>query len=192
MRSENGPDDFEGAEMRRFQKLLFRCRVELFRRMHDVNGIELSQLCPLAEQIIENDPYLSEQTLIVSSHSCFGGNKIREDAFFVRNSFERQFNTLYEVIWILVYKAASELTGTGPYVSQIPNFEIRKEDGVRTIHRIGWVELIRNGKTTMAGALLLLWLWEQGWIDDENKHFIEPFLPMHPGLFEERWQQDIC
>ena len=87
MLSDDREDDFEGAEMRRFQKLLFRCRVELFRRMHDVNGIELSELCPLAEQIIEDDPYLSEQTLIYSSHSCFGGNKIREDAFYMRYSF---------------------------------------------------------------------------------------------------------
>ena len=192
MPSGDAEDDFIGAEMRKFQKLLYRCRMELFNRMSDVNGISLAELCPLAEQIIENDPYLSEQGLIVSSHSCFGGNKIREDAFFVRNSFERQFNTLYEVIWILVYKAAADLTGTGPYVSQIPNYEIRVEDGVRTVHRIGWVELIRNGKTTMAGAMLLLWLWEQGWIDDENRRFIEPFLQAHPGLFEERWQQDLC
>ena len=192
MLSEDREDDFEGAEMRKFQKLLYRCRMELFKRMSDVNGMPLSELCPLAETIIEDDPYLSEQTLIYSSHSSFGGNKIREDAFFVRNSFERQFNTLYEVIWILVYKAAADLTGTGPYVSQIPNYEIRVEDGVRTVHRIGWVELIRNGKTTMAGAMLLLWLWEQGWIDDENRRFIEPFLQAHPGLFEERWQQDLC
>ena len=183
MLSEDREDDFEGAEMRKFQKLLYRCRMELFKRMSDVNGMPLSELCPLAERIIEDDPYLSEQTLIYSSHSCFGGNKIREDAFFVRNSFERQFNTLYEVIWILVYKAAADLTGTGPYVSQIPNYEIRVEDGVRTVHRVGWVELIRNGKTTMAGAMLLLWLWEQDWIDDENRRFIEPFLQAHPGLF---------
>ena len=192
MQSEDGTDDFEDAEMRRFQKLLFRCRVELFGRMHDVNGIELSKLCPLADQIIEDDPYLSELTLIESSPSCFGGNEIRKDAFFVRNSFERQFNTLYEVIWILVYKAAADLTGTGPYVSQIPNYEIRVIEGIRTVHRIGWIELIRNGKTTKAGAMLLLWLWEQGWIDEEDKRFIEPFLPEHPGLFEIRWQQDLC
>ena len=57
-------DDFEGKEMRDFQKLLYRCRMELFMRMSDVNGIPLSELCPLAEQIIENDPYLCEQTLI--------------------------------------------------------------------------------------------------------------------------------
>ena len=192
MPSEDRNDDFEGVEMRLFQKLLYRCRMILFNRMSDINGIPLSELCPLAEQIIENDPYLSEQTLIVSSHSCFGGNKIREDAYCVRQSFERQFNTLYEVIWIMVYKSAADLTNTGPYVSQIPNYEIRKENGTRTVHRIGWVDLICNGKTTMAGAMLLLWLWEQGDIEDKDRRFVEPFFPLHPGLFEERWQQDCC
>ena len=89
----------------------------------------------LAEQIIQDDPYMSKQAIMDSGPSSFGG-KLREDAFFVRNSFERQFNTLNEVIWMLVYRAISLETNTGPYVIQIPNFEIRNVGGIRTVQRV--------------------------------------------------------
>ena len=96
-----------------------------------------------------------------SGPSCFGG-KVREDAFFVRNKFERQFNTLYEIVWMLLYRSISLATNTGPYVVQIPNFEIRKVDGIRRVHNLGWCELTRNGEVTRRGAILLLWLAEVG------------------------------
>ena len=123
--------------------------------------MKLAELCPLAEQIILDDPYLDEQTHMDSGPSCFWG-KLREDAFFVRNKFERQFNTLYEIVWMLLYRSISLATNTGPYVVQIPNFEIRKVDGVRRVHNLGWCELTRNGEVTRRGAILLLWLAEVG------------------------------
>ena len=80
----------------------------------------------------------------------------------MRNKFERQFNTLYEIVWMLLYRSISLATNTGPYVVQIPNFEIRKVDGIRRVHNLGWCELTRNGEVTRRGAILLLWLAEVG------------------------------
>ena len=177
-------------KMDRLHRLLFDSRMRLFSTMKEVEGVRLSDLSPIANQLIDSDAWLSKQGLIDSASSNFGG-KIREDAFFVRNSFERQFNTLFEIVWMLVYKAISERTSTGPYVSQIPNFEIRTQDGDRTVHMMGWCPLIWSGEITRAGAILLHWLNERG----ELPGTAEPFLGMvehHlPDSYCKRWQQDL-
>ena len=177
-------------DMERLNRLLFDSRMKLFSAMKVVEGARLSDLSPIANQLIDSDAWLSKQGLIDSASSSFGG-KIREDAFFVRNSFERQFNTLFEIVWMLVYKDISERTSTGPYVSQIPNFEIRKQDGVRTVHMMGWCSLIWNGEVTRAGAILIHWLNER----EELPGLAEPFLGMVQHLLPEsfcnRWQQDL-
>jgi len=170
-------------------KVLYNSRWKLFLKCSAIEGMKLAELCPLAEQIISNDPYLSEQTIMDSAHSSFGG-KLREDAFFVRQRFERQFNTLFEIIWMLIYRAISQQTDTGPYVSQIPNYEIRMSEGVRTVHRMGWCALAWNGEVTLPGAILLLWLNEINELDEEGKKFLHHFEDCHPGPFDKRWQED--
>jgi hypothetical protein len=169
--------------------IIGRSRRKLLRRYWKIEGMKLSDLCPLAEQIILDDPYLSEQTMMDSGPSSFGG-KLREDAFFVRNKFERQFNTMYEIVWMLLYRSISIVTNTGPYVVQIPNFEIRKIDGIRTVHNLGWCELTRNGEVTKRGAILILWLAEIGELCSDGHRYLHYFLDDHPGLFDLRWQED--
>ena len=169
--------------------IIGRSRRKLLRRYWKIEGMKLSDLCPLAEQIILDDPYLSEQTMIDSGPASFGG-KLREDAFFVRNKFERQFNTMFEIVWMLLYRSISIVTNTGPYVVQIPNFEIRKIDGIRTVHNLGWCELTRNGEVTKRGAILILWLAEIGELCSDGHRYLHYFLDDHPVLFDQRWQDD--
>ena len=176
--------------MERLHRLLFDSRMKLFSILEDIEGMRLSEICPLAEMLIKNDPWLSEQGIIDSACSGFGG-KIREDAYFVRNSFERQFNTLSEIVWMLVYKSVSEITFTGPYVSQIPNFEIRRSGDVWTLHRMGWCELIWSYEVTRAGAVLLHWLHRQGELPGDGEPFIECFSHLLPDDFEKHWQNDM-
>ena len=108
--------DREGEEKwKELNIILGRSRRTLLRKYWKIEGMPLADLCPLAEQIIMDDPYLSEQTTMDSGPSSFGG-KLREDAFFVKNRFERQFNTLYEIVWMLLYRSISIVTNTGPYV----------------------------------------------------------------------------
>ena len=183
--------DREGEEKwKELNVILGRSRRKLLRKYWKLEGMKLAELCPLAEQIIQDDPYLDEQTHMDSGPSCFGG-KLREDAFFVRNKFERQFNTLYEIGWMLLYRSISLATNTGPYVVQIPNFEIRKVDGVRRVHNLGWCELTRNGEVTKRGAILLLWLAEVGELCNEGRKYLHYFIDDHPGLFDQRWQEDL-
>ena len=185
-------EDREGKdEWKKLNRVITNSRWKLFSKCKVIEGMELRVLCPLADQLISNDAYLSEQSIIDSAPSSFGG-ELREDAFFVRNSFERQFNTLYEIIWMLVYRSISSRTFTGPYVSQIPNYEIRLVNGIRTIHRMGWCALTWNGEVTKPGAILLLWLDEIGELDDGGKRFLHHFENEHPGPYEKRWQQDLC
>ena len=103
--------------------VLGRSRRKILRKFWKIEGMTLAEICPLAEQIIKDDPYLDEQTHMDSGPSCFGG-KLREDAFFIRNKFERQFNTLYEIVWMLLYRSISIVTNTGPFVVQIPNLRL--------------------------------------------------------------------
>lgn len=180
--------DREGdAEWKELNVILGRSRRKLLRRCHRIEGVRLAELCPLAEQIIQDDPYMSKQAIMDSGPSSFGG-RLREDAFFVRNSFERQFNTLNEVIWMLVYRAISLETNTGPYVIQIPNFEIRNVGGIRTVHQVGWCELTRNGEVTKRGAILLLWLADIGELCEDGHRYLHHFVEHHPGPFEVAWQ----
>ncbi len=182
--------DREGEQKwKELNVIIGRSRRKLLRRYWEIEGTRLTDLCPLAEQIIQDDPYLDEQAMMDSGPSSFGG-KLREDAFFVRNKFERQFNTLYEVMWMLVYRSISIVTNTGPYVVQIPNFEIRKVDGIRTVHNLGWCELTRNGEVTKRGAILLLWLAEIGELCDDGYRYLHHFVDHHPGLFDQSWQED--
>jgi len=184
--------DREGEEKwKELNVILGRSRRKLLRKYWKLEGMKLAELCPLAEQIIQDDPYLDEQTYMDSGPSCFGG-KLREDAFFVRNKFERQFNTLYEIVWMLLYRSISLATNTGPYVVQIPNFEIRKVGGIRRVHNLGWCELTRNGEVTRRGAILLLWLAEVGELCDQGHKYLHYFIDDHPGLFDQRWQEDQC
>ena len=105
--------DREGEEKwKELNIILGRSRRTLLRKYWKIEGMPLADLCPLAEQIIMDDPYLSEQTTMDSGPSSFGG-KLREDAFFVKNRFERQFNTLYEIVWMLLYRSISIATNTG-------------------------------------------------------------------------------
>ena len=53
--------------------ILGRSRRKLLRKYWKLEGVKLAELCPLAEQIIQDDPYLDEQTIMDSGPSCFGG-----------------------------------------------------------------------------------------------------------------------
>ena len=55
---------------------------------------------------------------------------------------------------MLVYRAISfPETNTGPYVIQIPNFEIRNVGGIRTVHQVGWCEIDPQREVTRRGAI---------------------------------------
>ena len=184
-------EDREGkAEWRKLNRVIYNARRQLFSKCKIIEGIDLSELCPLASELISNDQYLSELESIDSTFFSFGG-KLREDALFVKTRCENQFSTLEEIIWMLVYRAISEKTLTGPYASQIPNYEIRQIDGIRKVHQIGWCELTRNGEVTKRGAILLLWLNEIGELEEGGRHFLHHFEQEHPGQYEKRWQQDL-
>lgn len=154
-----------------------------------IDGMKLSELCPLAEMLILDDPYLNEQNLLDSGPSSFGG-ELRDDAFYRKNKFERQFNTLYEMVWMLLYRSISDITGTGPYVVQIPNFEIRKSNGIRTVHNIGSYGLTKGGDVTRSGSILLLWLAEVGELCANGYRYLHYLIDDHPEIFDKIWQED--
>ena len=181
--------DREGEQKwKELNVIIRRSRRKMLRKYQKIEGIKLVDLCPLAEQIIQDDPYLDQQIMMDSGPSLFGGN-LREDAFFVRNKFERQFNTLYEVVWMMVYRSISIITNTGPYVVQIPNFEIRKVDGIRSVHNLGWSQLTRKGEVTKQGAILLLWLAEIGELCTDGHRYLHHFIDDYPELFDKSWQE---
>ena len=75
--------------------ILGRSEAEIGEAMPSNRRREIGGAVPLAEQITQDDPYMSKQAIMDSGPTSFAGRLgLREDAFFVRNSFERQLNTL--------------------------------------------------------------------------------------------------
>ena len=185
--SDYGEDNTSWGELR---SLVRNCRAKLMKRYRDLEGIRLVDLCPLAEQIIIDDPYLRELAYMDSGPSLFGG-EIRQDPFYQNRTFDRQFNTLYEVIWMMIYKSVSVLTYTGPYVVQIPNFEIRKENRIRTLHIVGLNNLTSDGELTKSGGMLLLWLADIGELCREGYKYIHYFVDDWPGNYSKMWQKEL-
>ena len=177
-------------EMKEFQRLLSDSRNILFRKLGEVEGLSIEELCPPAELIIQKDSQLSDEKVLSSHNLHFGGN-LRKDALFVRTTPDSEYPTLIESVWSLIYISISEMTSVGPYVVQIPNFEIRLNEGVRTLHRSGWHELIWNGVVTARGAVLLHWLHGQGELPDGGEKFVK-FLDQYlPEQYEKKWQDDL-
>ena len=92
----------------------------MHKKIEHIYGEKLALICPLAEKIIEDDPYLSIEILMESD--AIRSDNIEEDGLFIQRKFERQFNTMISYIWILIYKSLSDKTGLGPIAIQLFQF----------------------------------------------------------------------
>jgi len=85
-------EDREGKdEWKKLNRIITNSRWKLFSKCKVIEGMELRVLCPLADQLISNDAYLSEQSIIDSAPSSFGG-KLREDALLLEVNFVKMLS----------------------------------------------------------------------------------------------------
>ncbi|MGB1585393.1 MAG: hypothetical protein ACPHBS_06235, partial [Candidatus Thalassarchaeaceae archaeon] len=100
---------FTGRKEKELKEILWNYRWKIHKKIEHIYGEKLALICPLAEKIIEDDPYLSLEILMESN--AIRSDNIEEDGLFIQRKFERQFNTMISYIWILIYKSLSDKTG---------------------------------------------------------------------------------
>ena len=178
---------FSGKKEEEIKKILWNYRWKMHKKVEHLYGERLSLICPLAEKIIEDDPYLSEDCLIESD--AIRSDIVEEDGLFIHRYFERQFNTMISYIWILIYKSLSDKTGLGPIAIQLFQFHIRKIDGIRILKISGFANTY-DKTVTKSGALMLFWFNDRGELDSEARDFLPFLLEYYPEPFEQIWQED--
>ena len=178
---------FTNEKENELKKILWDYRWKLNKKIGHIYGKKLSEICPLADKIIEDDPYLSLQDMLESS--AIKSGKFEEDGLFIRRKFERQFNTVIDYIWILIYKSMSDTTGLGPYATQLFSFKIIKKNGIRILLTSGF-STTYDKTVTKSGALMLFWFDEMGELDSNAKKFLPFLLEYYPEPFEKLWQED--
>jgi len=178
---------FTDKKEKEIKKILWNYRWKLHQKIEHFYGQELATICPLAEKIIEDDPYLSLQDIMEST--TIKSEKIEEDGLFIQRKFERQFNTVINYIWILIYKSMSDTTGLGPYATQLFSFQIVKKNGIRILLISGF-STTYDKTVTKSGALMLFWFDEIGELDSKARKFLPFLLEYCPEPFEQMWQED--
>ena len=86
---------FTGKKEKELKKILFNYRWKMHKKIEHIYGEKLALLCPLAEKIIEDDPYLSLEILMESD--AIRSDKVEDDGLFIHRYFERQFNTMIKL-----------------------------------------------------------------------------------------------
>ena len=178
---------FTGKKEKELKKILFNYRWKMHKKIEHLYDEKLALICPLAEKIIEDDPYLSLEILMESD--AIRSDKIEDDGLFIHRYFERQFNTMISYIWILIYKSLSDKTGLGPIAIQLFQFHIWKIKGIRVLKISGFSNTY-DKTVTRSGALMLFWFDEIGELDNKARDFLPFLLEYYPEPFEQIWQED--
>ena len=179
---------FSGEKEEELKGILLDYRTKLREKINDIYGTKVGDVCPLADKLIERDQYLDSQDLIESS--AYTSGKIEYDRYYIRRKFDRQFNTMIDYVWILIYESISDASGLGPYVTQLFNFDIEKVRGQRVIFIAGFWDIF-TGAINQSGAIMLFWFNEIGELDENARDFL-PFLSkFYPKTFERMWQEDM-
>jgi hypothetical protein len=178
---------FTGKKEKELKEILWNYRWKMHKKIEHLYGEKLALICPLAEKIIEDDPYLSLQVMMESS--AIKSEKFDDDGLFIQRKFERQFNTVIDYIWILIYKSLSDTTGLGPYATQLFSFKIVKKNGIRILLISGFSSTY-DKTVTKSGAIMLFWFEEMGELDSNARNFLPFLLEYYPEPFEKMWQED--
>ncbi|MFL2957500.1 MAG: hypothetical protein ACJZ4Z_01755 [Candidatus Thalassarchaeaceae archaeon] len=89
---------FTSKKEKELKEILWNYRWKMHKKIEHVYDEKLALICPLAEKIIEDDPYLSLEILMESD--AIRTDNIEEDGLFIQRKFERQFNTMISYIEI--------------------------------------------------------------------------------------------
>ena len=178
---------FASKKEKELKEILWNYRWKMHKKIEHIYGEKLALICPLAEKIIEDDPYLSLEILMESD--AIRSDSVEDDGLFIHRYFERQFNTMISYIWILIYKSLSDKTGLGPIAIQLFQFHISKINDIRILKISGFSNTY-DKTVTRSGALMLFWFNEIGELDSKARDFLPFLLEYYPEPFEQIWQED--